>query len=1818
MSQLYTKPSKNQYKRKFRFLALFCAFNLLFNTIILPTATYAVTSGPSQPEISSFASIDTSNMVDLFSGDFSYNIPLLELPGPNGGYPFNLVYNSGVSGEQEASWVGLGWNLTPGSIQRQMRGIPDEFNGKDNDLTTTDGDDIITKTTDMKNDDTFGLTVDTKIEFLGFDKPKGAEPQDTISLGALSIPLTIYYNTYKGLGYTLGINPSLNLPSNSSLSLNPGINFSLDNKDGVSITPSLGLQTGVKQKRDIFNLGVSYNSRVGLTNLGLNYNSSSNAKLAKRMNANVNLYNQGRVPSSETPMRTINLSGSANFGIPAGLIFAHIKPQIFFNSQWSVKDAQRISAYGYMYSQNVSDEGMMDINRDKESPIFKESVSLSIPEATYDIYSVSGHGLQGAFRPYRSDIGIYGNPKVVSITEGAEVGLDFGTIGVATHIGVDVGVNMGATKSTKWTNRQNKVRANNGNNGYKHTKVGDNGNNPLHEPFYFKFTSDRTTVQENELAYIGDATYSNQTPNLKPVRIALGGKSREDFGQDDANFKIRINTVPALPKLETQNEQGTSTVANITSPYHPTKERESRNTLIQQFTNEELKSMRLGKVTYINDLGTVTPYSRTTHPKHHIGAFVVTKPDGARYIYALPAYNKKHIERQVTVKGNELDSCKNTVDYNGREVNDDTYKVQGTDMYSSKTEISPYAYAHLLTAIVGDDYVDTDEIEGPSDGDIGYWVKFTYKLHDTDYHWRTPFEGVNFSPGFLNTKLDDKGSYMYGEKEIYYVASAETKSHIVKFKTSARADGRGAKEQFQNKLPFDALDQNANLGGNQLKLEEVKLYVKSALVANPSVAPLKTVKLDYAGYADELCQKIVNRKKEGTTGKTGGKLTLKKVQFLYQNSMRGSYNDYTFHYANNPDYEPLQVDRWGSYTTAFGVDNCKYQHFPYVDQSAAYDANRNKDASAWLLSSIDLPSGATINVNYESDDYAYVQNKVAMQMTSIDAVGDISDFRSGNNKLNKLNNTGENHKVFFKLEQPIAKPSGTPTEITEFEKKQVNRYIDATKQIFFKSKIQLQNPDKGRGFPEFITGYADIKEEQRGLISKEPTDTHYTHGYLTVKAVEKGDKGYHPFSVAAWQHIKGKQPKLLLPNAPGFGESSGGFKEIMRNVATLAGIVPALKQMFKGYYEYMFDKNWGREMDLENSWIRLNSADRIKYGGGVRVKRIILNDKWTKTGGASYYGQQYDYRMEENGEVISSGVAAYEPQIGGEENPLRYGEAYEQKLLLATDNQYFLEHPINEGLYPSAQVGYRKVTVKSLAAANLANEELGEATASFIDAGFHATTGVTVHEFYTAKEFPVIVDRTTINRVPFGFWLPLLIGQITMTGLTASQGFSVETNDMHGKPKQVTHYRQKQDGSLIESPVSWTKYNYKKVDRGNVNKGGEAAFGVDNRVQVLVKDDGTKEGIIKEYRLLGLEREFVVDMQQQTSWSGNVSVDFNIELKVVPVFPFIVPIPGVAPFIGASFTNTRTVTTNKIVSRSGILESVEAYDGTATLKTENLLWDAQTAEVLLTSVNNSFDDKIYNYSIPARFHYEKTKAAYHNADFQTTVTKSSGLVTRLDGFNYLVKLSDPQNINAKQHLQEGDEIIAEFTLQNGLFPAQVKYVTISKKHENGDCELFMRNANLLVPQLIDKINIKVIRSGSRNLLGAKVGAITALLDPTDSANRTKTECEKELIFPSDCDTDTTGLANLSISWTATSNITIAQTPREVEVIPAGGTQTYTYIWNIYDANNVVVRTLQSYTRRIPISNDPSNPLSGNHTITCTITDTQNRTATSIPRNIIFN
>ena len=61
----------------------------MFLSVVQPNSLWASTSGPSQPEFNSFTPIGTSDMVNLSTGDFNYNIPIMDV----GGYPINLAYD---------------------------------------------------------------------------------------------------------------------------------------------------------------------------------------------------------------------------------------------------------------------------------------------------------------------------------------------------------------------------------------------------------------------------------------------------------------------------------------------------------------------------------------------------------------------------------------------------------------------------------------------------------------------------------------------------------------------------------------------------------------------------------------------------------------------------------------------------------------------------------------------------------------------------------------------------------------------------------------------------------------------------------------------------------------------------------------------------------------------------------------------------------------------------------------------------------------------------------------------------------------------------------------------------------------------------------------------------------------------------------------------------------------------------------------------------------------------------------------------------------------------------------------------------------------------------------------------------------------------------------------------------------------------------------------------------------------------------------------------------------------------------------------------
>lgn len=80
------------------------------------------------PSTSEFTDYSNQEYVDLYTGMVNYTIPIYSIEQKDLKVPINLNYKSdGVLIEQDASWVGLGWNLSGVSyIKREVKGNPDE------------------------------------------------------------------------------------------------------------------------------------------------------------------------------------------------------------------------------------------------------------------------------------------------------------------------------------------------------------------------------------------------------------------------------------------------------------------------------------------------------------------------------------------------------------------------------------------------------------------------------------------------------------------------------------------------------------------------------------------------------------------------------------------------------------------------------------------------------------------------------------------------------------------------------------------------------------------------------------------------------------------------------------------------------------------------------------------------------------------------------------------------------------------------------------------------------------------------------------------------------------------------------------------------------------------------------------------------------------------------------------------------------------------------------------------------------------------------------------------------------------------------------------------------------------------------------------------------------------------------------------------------------------------------------------------------------------------------------------------------------------
>lgn len=1555
-----------------KIFAVFLAFSLF-----TPELSFALTSGPSQPEVQSFAPITVSDMVDPFTGDFSYNIPLMDV----GGAPLNLIYNSGISTDQEASWVGLGWNINPGVINRNMRGVPDDFKGE-----------TIKKTLNMKPNRTYHANLNLSAEALGFEKT------------GPSIGLGIRWNNYSGLGFDQSINISVNLGAGGKGPFTGGLGIRSSTDGGLSLSPSISFQKGIQKLENTalnLSLGGSFNSRAGLSALSFSksvvktYQPSGNNRplfFSSGTNTSISLGTPTFIPTVSMPMKNHSVSLSAKAGLTAFGLDGTGSITGGYSSQSLAVKNKAVPSYGFMYAQDGqhTDDVIMDFNRENDIPYTENTPALPITNFTYDVYSVQGHGISGTFRPFRSDVGYVFDQSTSTTSSSSSLGIELAG-GNLVHGGAEISTNIVNTTTGKWRGNNladNKLV-------FRGKYQVSNAQSALYEPFYFKQVGEKS-VEADPLLF---ASYGESDA----IAIAL---------EHAGGYEIRATD--KFIRGDDENTQYDLPNNNFTT------QRQRRNQLMQFLTKEETD----------NAFGLQNlPIANEAAP-HHMAEISVVREDGARYVYGMPLYNTQQKEVSFNISHRSPNCETGLVNYvPGKDNSVDNER--GLDNFYSATEIKPYAHSYLLTAILSADYIDLTG-DGPTPDDFGDYKLFNYASHASGkFQWRVPVTAnkANFNEGLKSDLNDDKASYLYGQKEVKYLSTIETKNYIAIFERGDRADGHGVSSE--NGGISTSTENTMQL------LKKISLYSRpdyflpGTTNINSNAVPIKEVHFTY-DYS--LCLGITNNDMQPTdpNGFTnqGGKLTLKTVSFTYGKSKKGRLSPYQFTYSsNNPDYNLKGYNRWGEYMPNIGNgcatnDPLTTAEFPYVDQRKLptnhpqYDANRpNKTfadvyAESWNLTQIDLPSGGTVNIDYESDDYGYVQDKQAMQMFKV--VGMSNDANTNNIESLLIDGNQSNLYLFFDLQ------GEDPADLSA--------YINGIDDLYFRFLVDMTIS----GDYEYVSGYAEIDRDGSGQpIAGVAPGTGY--GYVKLKSIKQGsiiNTQVNPIAKAAWQFGRLNTPRKVWEQ-PELGGEQNGIEHVVKAL-TSSNIVSNFVATIKGPNKALSDKGFGKRFIPEKSWVRLNHPTKTKKGGNLRVRRVAIADNWgamaQQGNGTVSYGQEYDYTMQEDGVTISSGVAAYEPLIGGDENPFKQPIAFGDKRekLLVPDDEHYLTAPLGESFFPEPTVGYRKVTIKNLQYQNVKQN----------------ATGSVVQEFYTAFDFPTIVRTSKIMPRPTKT-KPLLgiFSMKSVNNMTTSQGFAIELNDMHGKPKAQWVYAEDK-----EDAISGVQYTYQA--RGKA---------LHNEVTVIHKNGNITNTNV------GVEYDIVGDMREQSTNVTSPMIQGNLATFLVGIFPLA--IPTVFPSFNTEKTRFRSAVMTKVIRKYGILESTTAFDLGSKVTTKNLAYDGATGEVLVTETINDYEDPIYSLKYPAHWAYDGMGQAYQNI----------GATRQVD--------LDDVTTNPENYFSLGDELIVDNSTMG--------WVTALTPGTNGSLTVVDDEGTAYTGTK----NIKVMRSGRKNQHSTSIGTLTLKTNP---------------------------------------------------------------------------------------------------------------------------
>jgi YD repeat-containing protein len=328
------------------------------------------------PEQATFKSLEATDMVDLITGDMSWNMPILHVPSPEGGFSMNLFYDGGVGMMQESSWVGLGWNMNPGVINRSISGVAD----------------------DVKN---------SKLGIYAYD-PGGEYSAKSLRIGINFILQLGYTATWGGwngerhysgkidYGMTLGVS-AYGVPV-----LSAGASFDYNThtyESNTYLTISVGAHSVTYVNGDYW---LYSNSALGVT-MTTDGNNTYYSLMGASYDSKITSPGSGIFTSEE------------NTTIPLGIL-----QYSSTNFQWWVDYEREINMYGTLYSDEGFEPGnhltrrqisfwaqdpdrQMDIHemsavKNNMSNLTQRYSSASFTIPAYDKYSVYSHGLSGGMQ----------------------------------------------------------------------------------------------------------------------------------------------------------------------------------------------------------------------------------------------------------------------------------------------------------------------------------------------------------------------------------------------------------------------------------------------------------------------------------------------------------------------------------------------------------------------------------------------------------------------------------------------------------------------------------------------------------------------------------------------------------------------------------------------------------------------------------------------------------------------------------------------------------------------------------------------------------------------------------------------------------------------------------------------------------------------------------------------------------------------------------------------------------------------------------------------------------------------------------------------------------------------------------------------------------------------------------------------------------------------------------------------------------------------------------------------------------------------------